>query len=75
MASLRANIGRTSYNNHPDKFEIDESLQPFQKERLINEYSKYGTVVDDEHGLSVIPFEPPKKTGVHYKRHEDKKDF
>ncbi len=75
LASLRSNIGRTSYNTHPDKFEIDESLQPFQKERLINEYSKYGTVVDDEHGLSVIPFEPPKKMGVHYKRHQDKKEF
>ena len=74
LASLRGNIGRSVENSHPDKFEVNETLQPFQKDMIINEYSKYGTVVDDEHGLSVIPFEPPKRKGVHYKRHEKKKE-
>lgn len=72
---LRENIGRNVQQSHPDKFMVNDTLMPFQKEKLIKEYSKYGEVVDDEHGLSVIPFEPPKGRGVHFKRHEKKNDL
>ena len=73
MDALRENIGKPKDNEEQvSEYNFDDTLLPHQKEAIYEEYSKFGTVVETEKGLSVIPFSPPQSVGVHFKRHEGK---
>lgn len=73
MDALRENIGKPKDNEEQvAEYNFDDTLLPHQKEAIYEEYSKFGTVVETEKGLSVIPFSPPQSVGVHFKRHEGK---
>ena len=71
MDALRENIGKPKDNEEQvSEYKFDDTLLPHQKEAIFEEYSKFGTVIETEKGLSVIPFSPPQSVGVHFKRHE-----
>jgi len=72
LDSLRENIGKPDYTEQKAKYDFDDKLLPHQKEKIYSEYSKFGNVIETEHGISVVPFAPPERTGVHFKRKETK---
>lgn len=69
LNSLRSNIGFSGMKDQVEVYEFDDELLPHQKKKLYDAYSKFGEVIDTEYGISVIPFDAPKRMGVHLKRH------
>jgi len=74
LTALRESIGKSSLTEQVSEYHFDDNLEPSQKDKIKKAYSKFGEVIETEYGLSVIPFAPPERTGVHYKRHEKTKE-
>ena len=71
LTAMRENIGIPKDNEEQvEEYNFDDSLLPHQKQKIFEEYSKLGTVIETEKGISVIPFSPSSGVGVHFKRHE-----
>lgn len=72
LVSLRENVGVTDSNEQADDYKFKDELSPHQKMYLSEHYSQFGEVVDTDTGITVKPFAPPERMGVHMKRHEKK---